>query len=97
LFVSGLNFYLNPPRSIPRMATAPMIMMPTTTSPRASQILVWVLSHVVFASVLHSVSGVMEPIRELTTMIPTRISTIVVTRAKTMPCPPLCLANFLSI
>jgi hypothetical protein len=68
-----------------RIANAPMIMMPMTTSPSASQMFDFVAVQVLLASSDHVVFGVTELIRLLTTMIPTRIMTIMNTSAKTTP------------
>ena len=70
-----LCFYVNPPplRIIERMAIAPIMIMPITTSENANQMLVWVADHVLLASVLHVSSGVTEFMSALTMKMPTRI------------------------
>jgi hypothetical protein len=68
-----------------RIANAPMIMMPMTTSPNASQMLDFVAVHVLLASKLQVLFGTTEVIKLFTTMIPTRIMTIMKTSAKTTP------------
>lgn len=69
-----------PPRSILIMATAATMTMPITTRPKPSQMYVWVSSQVSFASVLQSVSGVTDPMMLFTTIIETKIITIMVMR-----------------